>query len=285
MKELIKKVINNPSRVPHYIYPYIDKIINLSNYRKSKSIADEPWNYLIILDACRYDAFKYINYLEGELKYIYSKGSSTPEFLEKNFLDKNRNKKFKNIVYITANPFVNKMLKNMFHKIYPIWKYGWNEEHNTVLPKTVYKESLKIINKHRNKRIIIHFMQPHHPFLIANKEFNTTGFRENRKAVINNKSKGKDITWADLLSKGEIKQDMVIKYYLINLKIVLLWVNLLINSLNGRIIITSDHGNLFGEISHPLFHYRIYGHPSHFHIDTLVKVPWFIVDTSNKVID
>lgn len=274
MKEIIKQII------PTIIYKS-DKITNFSRYRKSRFIIDELWDYLIILDACRYDAFKVINYIEGELKYIFSKGSNTPEFLENNFLNKNRNEKYKNIIYITANPFVDKILKNTFHKIYPIWKYGWNEEHNTVLPKTVYNESLKIIERYKNKRTIIHFMQPHHPFLIANNELRarTTGFRELRKSVINNKSKFKDVHWADLLSNGEIKRDKVIKYYLTNLKIVLLWVNLLIKSLNGRVIITSDHGNLFGEISHPLLPFRSwYGHPSHFHVEKLVKVPWFIVD-------
>lgn len=37
--------------------------------------------------------------------------------------------------------------------------------------------------------------------------------------------------------------------------------------IEGKTIITSDHGNAFGE-------YGLFGHPAGYHIQALVKVPW-----------
>ena len=53
--------------------------------KKGVYVVDEEWDYLIILDACRYDTFKEINNLVGKLEYRYSRGSSTSECLQENF--------------------------------------------------------------------------------------------------------------------------------------------------------------------------------------------------------
>ena len=52
-------------------------------------IMEEKWDYLIVLDACRYDYFKeYNNILEGHLEKKLSCASCTYEWLEKNFSGK-----------------------------------------------------------------------------------------------------------------------------------------------------------------------------------------------------
>jgi len=49
---------------------------------------------------------------------------------------------------------------------------------------------------------------------------------------------------------------------------------------DGKIIITSDHSNLFGEWITPLL-LRSVGHPSGFRHTSMVKVPWYTVDEVN----
>ncbi|MBN1796133.1 MAG: hypothetical protein JW804_05620, partial [Sedimentisphaerales bacterium] len=64
-------------------------------------ILDEGWDYLIVLDACRYDYFErlYRDYLQGGvLSKKVSSGTNTPEWLKMNF------KKRTDIIYITGNP-------------------------------------------------------------------------------------------------------------------------------------------------------------------------------------
>ena len=48
---------------------------------------EEPWDFLIVLDACRFDAFNYVygDYLEGELEKVISVGSSTIEWCKNAF--------------------------------------------------------------------------------------------------------------------------------------------------------------------------------------------------------
>ena len=50
-------------------------------------VMEEEWDYLLVLDACRYDYFaeEYPKFLHGELQKKRSRGSSTSDWLLKNF--------------------------------------------------------------------------------------------------------------------------------------------------------------------------------------------------------
>jgi len=56
----------------------------------------------------------------------------------------------------------------------------------------------------------------------------------------------------------------------------------LVNVLPGRTVITIDHGEAFGEYIHPKISIKIYGHPQRTRIECLIKVPFFIVDATEK---
>lgn len=51
--------------------------------------------------------------------------------------------------------------------------------------------------------------------------------------------------------------------------------------LKGKTVITSDHGNLFGEIIYP-FPVRMYGHPGGIYVKNLVEVPWLVLDSKDR---
>ena len=68
------------------------------------------------------------------------------------------------------------------------------------------------------------------------------------------------------------------KLYTYNLEIALGWVGKLVKELSGRIVITADHGESFGEKLHPLLPIKIYGHPRGCYIEPLVKVPWLVLE-------
>lgn len=100
---------------------------------KGVQIMQEDWDNLVILDACRYDMFEKLNNIEGKLEHRVSRGSSTTEFMLRNF----QGNAFKDTVYVTANPLVNYDVPKSFLKIVPVWKYGWDEGLGTVLPETM----------------------------------------------------------------------------------------------------------------------------------------------------
>lgn len=138
--------------------------------------------------------------------------------------------------------------------------------------------------KTSDKRLIIHFMQPHSPFL-GTKFVGVSSFRELRNAVLENRDRFRDTLWANLVEKDELDIKEVLFAYKENLRIVLSYVKELIAMLPGRTVVTSDHGNLFGERPHILYPFKEFGHKSRLHVKQLVSVPWLIVDREKAKID
>jgi hypothetical protein len=243
-------------------------------------VMEEDWDNLIILDACRYDMFEKINDIKGTSEFRISRGSNTNQFLNENF----KNKSFLDTVYVTANPMVNYQVQNSFYKIIPVWKNGWSDDFETVLPETMLKYSLDANMNYPFRRLIIHFMQPHYPFIdfeIRKK----IGYHEGIKSRNYFLEEGDtnhttQVIW-NLLKNGNVDKETVWLAYEENLKIVLKYVKKLIFELEGKTIITSDHGNLFGEWLYP-FPIKEYGHYKNIFIENLIKVPWFIINKSNR---
>jgi len=220
-------------------------------------IMDEKWDYLIILDACRYDYFKkYNNILKGDLEKKLSSASCTYEWLEKNF----KGKYFSDTVYVTANPRIHtdwfkKWIlkdKNPFFHIEDVWRYAWNKKADTVTPKDMTKASMKMIEKYPSKKMIFHYLQPHPPYI---------------------NSKDEKIIKSRLLNplrRGEVSVEVAKEAYVKNLMLVLKEVKILIKNLKGRIVITADHGDCFGE-------WFLFSHPGKTYVKELVEIPWLTI--------
>ena len=227
------------------------------------NVVSEDWKYLIVLDACRYDTFKKINNIPGKLERKISKGSHTIEWLKNNFSGY-----YEDIIYISSHPFISKYENygykgsEHFSKIDNVWDYGWDKKLNTVPPREVSKAAMRMIRKYPHKRVIIHYMQPHAPWIGKS--------RVNIK--INRGDTGK--LW-NMIRLGKINIKKVKECYEENLKLVIKEVKDLIKKLDGKIVITADHGECFGENF-------IFEHPYGIHVKELVTVPWLIVDKNSK---
>jgi hypothetical protein len=70
---------------------------------EKQPVNESDWDYLIVLDACRYDYFKenYTDFFQGELEKYRSRGSATPEWLWSTFTSRY------SYNYISANPYIN----------------------------------------------------------------------------------------------------------------------------------------------------------------------------------
>ena len=227
-------------------------------------IFDEDWDTLCILDACRYDMFARRSSLPGRLESRRSKASSTPEFLQTNFDGRD----LRDTVYVTANPqfYQNQdSLQTQFHEVVNIWREeGWDEDYGTVLPETVTEYATRAARDYPNKRLLVHYMQPHYPFIDADTTFDkghmTGADREN--------------VWEKLLSGTlDVDQDEIWRIYEENLDRALPAVRELMEGLDGKTVITADHGNMVGERSFPI-PIREWGHPRGIYTEELVTVPW-----------
>jgi hypothetical protein len=249
--------------VYYLVGPYYRKLVP----NKGTFVMNEDWDNLIILDACRYDLFKEVTGINSD--YIISRGSKTPEFLRENF----SNRRFSDTVYVTANPMVNRECKNCFYKVVSVWKHGWDEEIGTVLPETMVDYAVKAKEDYPDKKLIIHFVQPHNPY-IKDPEVN----RGYKKDVKRGENPARQIgnPWREV-ARGNLSLEVVYKAYRRNLEAVVPHAFDLAKKLKGKSVITSDHGEAFNEWAFP-FPIRILGHPYYVHIPALVKVPWLVFE-------
>lgn len=238
------------------------------------SIVDEDWDNLLILDGCRYDLFQEVyesdTTLDGTLEKRISKGSGSPEFLRRNF----RGKDFDDIVYITANPFVKKVLDDPFFHTEHVWIDGWDEEEETVLPSEIISRTRALLEKYPNKRFILHFMQPHHPFIGETKIEDDAGFVGAIAKSTDEEVPDVEFVW-EKLRAGKLDKERVWQAYRDNLTFVLEEVEGFLQDIDGKTVVTSDHGNAFGERASP-FPTRVYGHGDRLRIPALIEVPWYV---------
>lgn len=69
------------------------------NTRGTDIFEDEGWDNLVILDACRYDAFSEQTPSRGTLESRESRGSASEQFIQGNFTGKT----LYDVVYVSAN--------------------------------------------------------------------------------------------------------------------------------------------------------------------------------------
>jgi hypothetical protein len=240
-----------------------------TRYQKVNALA-EDWDNLIILDACRYDAFADLHTLPGTLTRRLSTASSTFEWLNKVVGEK----RFYDTVYITANPRLYRY-EDQFYDVIHAWETYWDEELKVTPPKNLANVTVEVLEKYPNKRIVTHFMQPHIPFIGSFGRSNIGIHDGTTKGV--NRASGNEYTENIepyvLLAQGKIDQEAVEKAYNENLNLVLSEVEDLLKHLNGKTVVTADHGEIFGEIGWPTPK-RVYGHEYDTVAKGLLEVPW-----------
>jgi hypothetical protein len=227
---------------------------------ESIQFLDQDWDVLVVLDACRFDLLKEQNPFDAEVQKVHSNATQTREYIEKNFVGRD----CRDTVYVTASPqFADFDLQ--FAHIEHVWNDHWDEELRTVLPESVTDRAIDVADRYDDKRIIVHYMQPHYPFI------GKTGRKLSDQATFVPNPTNLSI-W-EQLSSGQVEKSVVQKAYKENLSIVLPEVKRLVSNVKGKSVITSDHGNLFGErvCWLPI---RIYGHPARVHYPGLTAVPW-----------
>ena len=248
---------------------------------------------------------------DGNLRKVRSEGSSTGEWLYKTFPRKYDFTYLSTNPYINSygiplskcNPDYKYDWNAVDHftDIIDVWDERWNDDLETVLPKDVNEIYIK---RDIEGRTLIHYMQPHLPYLslgnfgsfdvmktrARDEEESTENLKEaldkvlvifeekfekiigthrmwELKKMYNLRARsGYERTWRAAGGVRGLK-----KYYMDNLNIVLKNVIDLIGNLDGKIVITSDHGEAFGENG-------IWFHELERDEPILIEVPWFELD-------
>lgn len=287
----------------------------MSNEVEEQDVLTTEWDYLIVLDACRFDIFKncYKDYFEGNLEERWSPGATTDEWLQGTF-----NENGLNISYFSGNPKVNssgvKSLpgsewdpSKIFEEIVDVWKTNWDPELRTVHPDSMKEAVLSRNNIKGKKNYIIHYIQPHAPYITYESSFSELGAKKLAETdgnsikdrtfrhIVNflgkiERNLSKETSWKIRKTlrmqpvtpleqvwrdhqKGELSEEDVFELYEENLRIALESIAELVNELDGKVVITADHGELLGEDG-------LWGHRNNSTKEKLRKVPWLEVKKS-----
>lgn len=238
-------------------------------------VATLDWDTLIILDAARYDLFKWCEKVgtpgmtyRGSVEKHISRGSNTMEFMQRNFNDPPHN----DIVYVNANPTASRSSdSDDFHVSIPFWTKLWDEDLNTVPPQRMAQAVLESHQRFPNKRIVAHFSQPHLPFIgrLGQIFKDSQEFQDMIRGM-------QDIE--DMEKTPEMDPMLSFPWrasYLENLQIGLMWAHVCAEKVDGKVVTTSDHGERLGQVPDDMGMVGTWmGHAEDADDAALREIPW-----------
>jgi hypothetical protein len=286
--ENLVKILRNPEKMSTAMNLIIQDIKkaatnNLEEYYYSErykhneaDILNKDWDNLIILDACRYDVLQSI--YPKEIEKIISNAGNSSEFIEKSM----NGKELYDMVYISSNPHTDMTLNDgVFHEVIKTYSGTWEKrqsnDHTKYHPENVYTIAKQNIEKYPNKKIIVHFMQPHGPYFgdTANKLREQLIKNENISfSRLNDTSSDVNEHYPDLMwaarNGGYLSPELVREVYTENLKLVLQYAEKLSEQIHGKTVISADHGERLGN---PSIHFTDkYGHGGY--APEVRTIPW-----------
>jgi len=257
-----------------------------SRYPLGTNIYEFDWDLLVILDTCRVDALQHVKSEYGflnQIDSIWSVGSSSPEWVQKTFVEDYEDE-IKNTIYVTANPWAEHILdeNNYLEAGWPDWKtvpidslklvdHVWKARdrtsasihpEGTAAPEIVTDRAISLGRKHDFDRMIVHYVPPHHSY-VANAANDDRELKPYEKHPFQLLRDGRDM-------------EPIWEAYLDELRLGLDWVKVLLSNLDApKTIISSDHGDAFGE-------FGLYMHNPALLDPNVKKVPWAITSAKDK---
>jgi hypothetical protein len=233
------------------------------------SVYEFDWDVLVVLDACRPDALRDAapdyEFLEG-VGTLRSVGSCSSEWLENTFQVPDHREAVGRTAMVTGNTWTDRYLDaDRFALLDEVWKYAWDDDLGTVPADAITDRAVRVARDRDPDRLVVHYMQPHHPFVPDPLEGDSGMARTGAHS-------SKTSPWV-LLRRGAVPVARVREAYEANLRYVLRSVRTLLSNVDGTAVVTADHANLFGE-------WGLYGHPMHTPVPALLTVPW--VETTGR---
>lgn len=233
---------------------------------------ERDWDVLIMLDACRVDVMQEVatetEFLPDDIPSVYSAASMSHEWIEKHTQPEYRDNMAETAL-ISANPHTrfDCVRDKDWTAVDEVWRHSWDDDVGTVPPRGVTDAAIRHARQDEAGKLIAWYMQPHQPFIGAewSKGYDSETFGEGG-------NHGKCV-WRQCRD-GEVDAAELWSAYRRTLKWVLEDVAVLLENIDGTVVITADHANCLGE-------WGIYGHPRNAPVPTLKRVPWVELDATD----
>lgn len=252
---------------------------------RGTSIFAHDWDNLVVLDACRFDRFRERNRIEGDLESRMTLGGNTPEFVTANF----EGTRHRDLVIVTGNGHYLNHVDGTAREL-DVHRIHFVEETATppdasdhgagrayVPPDAVTRAAIAAAAEYPEKRLLVHYVQPHDPYLGETADAN----RENLP-------RGMDLSRHNLhtptnLLRGRFPASRAVLAHCYDetLDVAIDAVEDLLENLRGRTAVTADHGEHLGERVPPLG-LRFYGHAAGLYTEELTRVPFLVRDGTRR---
>jgi hypothetical protein len=267
----------------HHLQEAVDGFVNAPIQRLHPGLGggvrvmERDWDSLVVLDACRADLFEEVADLDRFDGYerATSLGSMTPEWARRNFAGG----AFADTVYVSANPHTALEAGDAFHRHVAVWEDGFDEDARTVPPEAVAEAARDAAAAHPEKRLVVHFVQPHHPFVGDDEVAAYSGWDFTHLTADDHPTHPHDPFEA--YSMGLLDREETWMAYADTLSLALDHALDLAADFDGRTVFTSDHGNMVGERGWPV-PTPVYGHRPRLRYPELVEVPWAVLDGDRR---
>ena len=264
----LRKAIKNPRAIPTFLrYNARNNIKQIVTTAVGTNIFDKDWDICIVLDACRADLADEVfpkSEIDASPGRIWSVAPQSHQWLSRTFTPRHSTI-ISDRAYITGNTFSNDVdyLQNLA-KLDPVWEYAWDQDIGTIPPRPITDQAIRAHRSNKYDRIVVHYMQPHFPAL-------TGGFGSR---INPDNSNWESSVWEEL-EAGNLAREEVWDVYEQNLKEVLQEVRLLLENVEGMVVITADHGNCFGEFGE-------WGHLRNSINPYVLRVPWYTTQARDQ---
>lgn len=277
----------------------VTKPLRFISQRYGENIYNREWDILIILDAAQYEVIKDLsedfNYIES-VRRLKSRGSHSSEWCYNTFVKDwdEYESDIQDTNYITGNVISSLILNGAsdmeflddksyieeamnqndeherirrLNSYHPVWKGSLNLDDEFIPPDLLTNRFIDYQSEITDKdRTILHYMQPHTPFVNADSELTRVWPNNSDKVSMFNMDE-------------EVYQDLLTNYRQ-NHRYILNHLQTLLENISDDkdVVISADHGN----ITNRLFGvpYTL-GHPNYiFFSRNLRHVPWVEVDQS-----
>ena len=261
------------------------------------NVFDREWDLLVVLDACRVDALRQVASEYGWLGPVgasTSVGSTSKEWMVNTF-DAAHQETIGRTACVTANSWVDLLLEGepdflQYSSVKHSWlpnqswleglvrrdlvtkddfaafdSVGWLADENpyrVANPEQVTDRAIRAGRESEADRLLVHYMQPHEPYIAE-------ASRAGREPTDDEARPFEAL-------RGGANEDDTRRAYLENLRYVLDSVEVLCRNVNAeRVVVTADHGELFGE-------WGLYGHIGGIPHPDLKRVPWVETTASDS---
>jgi hypothetical protein len=248
---------------------HIDESIRVAlHQRRATNVYDREWDVLVLLDCATIEMMTEVSdeyAFLGEVGEHITPGTCSNEWMERTFTEDYR-EEMQETVHVTANTSSEAYLNSRdFRRLDEVWRDGWDEDLGTIPARTVTDRAIHHLREHDPERAIVHYMQPHLPFVGSDIESNVV-------TPMGVKGEGKMLgeLHEEGYSRGELWDASVenLRYVLDDLE------TLLTNVDAERVVISADHGQSFGEQGY-------WSHPCTTYIDVLKRVPWCVTSATD----